>query len=403
MNGNSDAIEVREQPLRSVLELAAEWRDLEARARPNFFLSWYWIGAWLNSLPLSARPQRVLRATQGGRVVGLALLAEQVLRWRWLPLARAVYVNEAGNPAFDSASIEHNGLLVDAGNADGIMRAMLEHLVGVAGCADRLRIGAMHGAPGDLPFARAGRLRQSCDELVCRTTNLAGMRAAGLDFPPSTSARRRLHLRRSLREYGKLGEVRLECAADVTTAVDWLQRLLLLHVRRRTSLGDVSNFNLPFVRRFHERLIRSSFDAGAIQMLRITAGAEEVGYLYCFVHHGRVSFQQSGFNYELLGGKFSPGMVSLLLALRYNAGLGHEVFDFLAGDGQYKQALATDHECLYGVTVERDGWVYRCLQLRRWWRRSRLPQLRARTVPAMVATTETLSEFAWQLQPACLL
>ena len=53
--------------------------------------------------------------------------------------------------------------------------------------------------------------------------------------------------------------------------------------------------------------------------------------------------------------KFSPGLVTLALTIEHNARLGHECFDFLAGDAQYKKPLATHSKPMRWVELHRDG------------------------------------------------
>src|SRR5207248_7382359 len=54
--------------------LEREWRALEVNSDAAFYLSWCWIGTWLECLPPGTVPQ-LMRIEIGDRLVGLGLLA----------------------------------------------------------------------------------------------------------------------------------------------------------------------------------------------------------------------------------------------------------------------------------------------------------------------------------------
>src|SRR5947208_17154137 len=105
-------IEFRQEPLPPLAVIEREWRELETVARPSFFTSWHWIGTLLAILPERSRPN-LLRGLVRGETVALALLGARLVRRRHgLIRSRSLYLNETGDPGFDSLTIEHNGLLV---------------------------------------------------------------------------------------------------------------------------------------------------------------------------------------------------------------------------------------------------------------------------------------------------
>src|SRR5579862_8273401 len=122
----ANPIEFRQEALPPFAVLESQWRSLEAAARPSFFTSWYWIGTLLAILPEAIRPS-LLRGSLRGETVALALLgARRVRRHHGLIRSRSLYLNETGDPTFDSLTIEHNGLLVAAAHE----RAALDALIG---------------------------------------------------------------------------------------------------------------------------------------------------------------------------------------------------------------------------------------------------------------------------------
>lgn len=348
-------------------ELAACWRELETRAQASFFLTWSWIGPWLSTLgDHAACGGRLLCARQQGKVVGLACVFDAPIRRRLLPLGRAAYINETGVAAFDALTIEHNGFLLDTANAAAVQQAMFDH---VSPAGSRWR--ELHMRSADRTVFEAsgvGRdgLRRSGEVHECRTVDLSKIRERGGDFVGLLSAGRRAHVRRCLRAYGAIGPLQLAQAHDVPTALGFLERLFVLHNRRWTERAEVSDFDGAFCRTVHQRIVTEALPRGEVQILRVSAGAKELGYVYSFVRNGRVCFYQAGYDYRLLDRRFSPGLVTLVLAIEHNAVKGMEVFDFLAGDQAYKTSLATDSEFMTSWTVQRPSLVSSTERALRW-------------------------------------
>ena len=347
-------------------ELAACWRELETRAQASFFLTWSWIGVWLQSLGDHAHRARLLCARQEGQLVGLAIVFDAPIRRRLLPMGRAAYINETGVAAFDALTIEHNGLLLDTANASAAQKAMLGHMCEAGSSWREVNLRYADCDVSETTGGRADGLQRSGLVHECRTVKLGSVRERGGDFVGLLGAGRRAHVRRCMRAYAAIGPLQLTQARDVPTALEFLGRLLVLHSRRWTERGEISEFVSPFCRAFHQRIVTDALPRGEVQILRISAGEKELGYLYSFVHKGRVCFYQSGYDYKLLDRKYSPGLVTLVLAIEHNAALGMEVFDFLAGNQAYKTSLATDSEVMTSWTVRRRSLVSAAERALRW-------------------------------------
>jgi CelD/BcsL family acetyltransferase involved in cellulose biosynthesis len=119
-----------------------------------------------------------------------------------------------------------------------------------------------------------------------------------------------------------------------------LESLAELNQRRWSGQGSASAFASPRFLAFHRSLIRKCFSAGAIQLLRVSAGAQTVGVLYNFVYRGKVYFYQCGFHYTE-DRRLSPGRVTLAMAIQYSLDAGLEDFDFMAGESSHKKELST--------------------------------------------------------------
>ena len=310
--------------------LAADWRALEARAHPSFFQSWSWLG------PLAEerfdRPL-LLRAWRDGRLVGLALCNRH--RGRLL-------LSESGRAEPDSLFIEHNAPLLEPG--DPVLAARV--LASLAGARwGPLRLSGIDATTLAALAPTRHRLRATRPAPWIDLDERAGADAwlAGL------SANSRAQLRRSDRAFAATGPITATPAPDLPTARAWFARLVALHQGRRTARGQPGAFAKGFVQRFHQALITEAFPRGEIDLLRITAGPRELGFLYNFHHRGRVLCYQSGFDYTAAGGAEKPGLSSHHAAIRLAFARGDHIYDFLAGHERYKLSLATRTTDLFWV------------------------------------------------------
>ena len=349
-----DEIEVSSQAATQTPHLGAMWCDLQARADASIFISWTWIENWLACLPDRINVQ-VLRAEHRGVVVGLGLLVVAPLRRLRVPFGKAAHLHATGEAEFDNLAIEHNGLLLDRRLAGVTQAAMLRHL-----CDDRRDWRCVH-LPGLSPRQAIPpetippSIKLEVSTRSSAQVLLQPVRDRGGDYLGLLSAGRRAHIRRSMRACAEWGPLLLTQADDVVSAQAFFGRLLHLHRTRRARLSGVSAFDTPFAHQFHRRLIEQAVPRGEVQLVCVRAGEHEVGYLYSFVHRREVYFYQSGFDYSRVDHRFSPGLVTVALAIEHNARLGHRCFDFLAGDAQYKKTLATHEETMSWVQLERHG------------------------------------------------
>lgn len=121
------------RPAGPVSALEPFWRDLESRSDCSFFLSWDWIGCWLDEIDASPI---LVEGRAGDAVVVLGVFCPGAAR----PFAiRSVRLQETGQAEVDSLYIEYNGLLIDRRWAGIGERLCIEAL---------LAEGARRGPPG---------------------------------------------------------------------------------------------------------------------------------------------------------------------------------------------------------------------------------------------------------------
>lgn len=345
MNTAISNYEISFEPLASLAELETQWRDLEDRCpTTSFFNSWSWIGPWLEALP-SAFERRVLRAFSAGRLVGLGVLVRNTRKLGGVRFCTSWHLHAAGDPVFDGAMVEHNDFLIDADHGDALRAAMVEQWARHVGPGQELHLPGLVGE-GFAP-AVSGTLQRQDEARASYAIALQPVRDHKLDFTPLVSGHARRFIRRSMKEYQTvIGPLEVHVASSPDEALDYFDRMVALHQQRWASLGEDGSFKSDFRSNLHRTVIRRQFARGEIQMLRVRAGERDLGYLYSFIRGKRLYVYQSGFDYGVLDKHGRPGLVTHTLAVQYNAGLGFDVYDLMAGESQYKATISTVQETL---------------------------------------------------------
>ncbi|MDB5394173.1 MAG: family N-acetyltransferase [Rhodospirillales bacterium] len=323
------------RPVKNFAALASIWLDLERRAAGSFFQSWAWTGCMAEAR--FADPW-LLTAWRNGEIVGLALF-NRGPRER-LGLSRPLLLGESGKPGLDEVFIEHNGLLLDRSAGDELARSCWAALGsrGEGGFRSTKWIlsgvaqAALAALPGDRRMRVAARRPAPYLDLA--------VLAADVPAIDQLSANTRQQIRRSLRAWEEIGPLRLEIAATHGAADAFLDALKDLHQRYWVSRGKPGAFAEPFFGHFHHGLIRRPSDAQSVDLIRVSAGEQTVGYLYNLVHDGWVAAYQSGFDFRPNADRLRPGLVCHLMAIEHYRRAGAHRYDFLGGEARYKRSFA---------------------------------------------------------------
>ncbi len=315
--------------------LGTTWRGIESAAGASPFQRWSWVGcraAERYSQPL------LVQAHRGGELVGLALFNR--CRGR-------LWLHESGDPALDSIYVEHNGPLALPGpHRTAVLAGLLRCALG-----DPLgRLGGimLSGVDGDV--LQAARNAGAATSNRTRAAPIVDLGAipAGTDYPAVLSRNTRQQLRRSGRAYG---DVRLDRAATPAQALEYLDALAVLHTATWQARGKPGAFARPEFLAFHRGLAAHGTPAGEVDLLRITAGAQVVGYLYNLRACGRVCSYQGGFDYAGAPPHGKPGLLCHHLAIEAARARGDTAYDFLAGDGRYKDSLSNAQGTLHWLRL----------------------------------------------------
>jgi CelD/BcsL family acetyltransferase involved in cellulose biosynthesis len=352
----------RREPLPALSVLEREWRVLETAGHPSFFTSWRWIGTLLVALPPAARPQ-LLRGAAEGKTVALALLGKSETRRRYgLVRSRGFHINEAGDPRFDSLTIEHNGILATAAYEPVIWGELLAWFADHRDEADALHVS---GSLLSFPPEALHRYGLACSQTAVPSysVELARMAETSHGLHPELSANARQQLRRALRHFETVGPLSLREAASVAEALAFFTAMKTLHCASWERRAKSHSFSEPFFEPFHRLLIERNFAEGGIQLLKACAGDRVIGYLYNFRLGNRIYTYQSGF--DDADRRERPGFVTHALAIQHAFRSGAQVYDFMAGRNRLKECFATRCEPMIWQVVQQPRWAFRLEDLAR--------------------------------------
>jgi CelD/BcsL family acetyltransferase involved in cellulose biosynthesis len=349
-------------------QLGQLWRALQSRADHTFFTSWAWMGNWLAQLPANMEVH-LLRADLGEHNVGLGLLVKGRSRvLRFLPMT-CWRLHNTGDALIDDLVIEYNDFLVDRAYAGRVRKAMLAHLFQVQRI-QRLEISRADPAVRDALEGLPASVTAQQSHMDCHIVDLEAVRAASATgYLGLLSSNTRSQIRRSLNAYAKLGPLAIDVANDVDQGLAFFDALKTLHAQTWLDRGEASSFaSCSIADSFHRQLIQVQLPGGQVQLLRVRAGDQTLGYLYNFVYGGQVLYYQSGFHYGLLDKLDKPGMVCHALAVQHHADQGLREYNLTAGSYRYKASLATHSETLTTCNLYRQ---FSLSSLEQWLRRLR--------------------------------
>lgn len=323
------------------------WVHLQSQSASGFFTSWGWIEVWLASLPTNQRVELVVLSRQD-TLVGCFFLGLDSSTRHGLFYRTRASLNETGDEEMDELTIEYNAVLGHISKSD-----WLEYFesAAVADIEEYRFSNITDALCNEIPTGERFSTK-SCVRKPSFYVDLAAIRTSEQSYLQSLSRNKRSQIRQSLNYYDKSGGITIRQAETVDEAITFLSALIELHQQRWASLGKPGAFASDYFEHFHRKLIETRFSTGEIQMLSFATSDKCIGYLYNFVYAGVVYYYQSGFSYES-SSSARPGIVCHYLAVTKNLNEGRQLYNFLAGDSQYKRSLSTHEDTLYTLEIVR--------------------------------------------------
>lgn len=307
-----------------------------------------------------------------GRLIGSAPLAVQAAAGR-PPLRRLVMAGQS------PTSGEHLDLVAEAGSECEVAEALADQLTGPYGrCWDVMTIQrVLTDARGIRRLAEALEARGCEVELVATGTSpFTVLPLEAADLLTGKSKNFRDQVKQSRNRVARLGEVRLvEPGDDECSHEEAFDRLVELH---RVRWADRSSFDTPDKIRFHREVSRRLSSEDRLYLALLLVDGQPVAARYDFVHEGKLWCIQGG--WDPVHASARPGLFMTEAAMRWAISRRLREYDFLAGEGDYKQRWSTGSRDLMTVVAINPSTVRgRALP---WLRRGRAAGAYVRTVAA---------------------
>jgi CelD/BcsL family acetyltransferase involved in cellulose biosynthesis len=330
-----------------------QWVSFEKKTNPSFFQTWAWLGSWWKHSGKVFNPM-FFTVTRNGTVVALAIFTPVLIRRHYLITSRQYHLNESCGGEYDF-TIEHNGILTTEPDEKEIARAIIKELLLnkdideiVFSGLKRKSFDAYHMAGKEL-----GLLPLVTQASKYLYVNLDKLRNENIDYISTLSRNTRSKIRRSINAYeSSFGRLNIQEASNLEQALLFLRQLKMLHQKHWESKGKPGSFKNQHWEAFILDMIRSQFSKNNIQLLKVSAGNIDIGFMLNLVHKGYINMLQSGFKYHS-DSKMKPGYVAHYLAIKYNIKKGNHIYDFLSGESQYKDSLSSDFGYLYWLTLQK--------------------------------------------------
>ena len=337
------------QPASAYAGLKADWQDLEHRAEPTVFLSWQWLGHWLATYKPAAR---VLKVTEGERIIGLGLLVETSERRHGVLKSQCLRLHQTGQRLQDQIWIEYNGFLSEKGEEDLVAAASLKYICEELPEWDEFIVGAIDSADADRYAQLTGLHKHIRWEAPCFGVDLDALRRGGVHYLDTLSRNTRYQINRCERRYQKRGQVQLQRPDSVQGALELFDRIGPRHLQRWGTGADQSGFANPEFVHFHRELIRTQWAEGGVDLVSLMAGNQEIASYYNLLHKGVVYFYLGGMETEA-DNRLKPGLLGHALCIEDYRHHGFHYYDFMGGDERYKANLGQLHRQLTQISLQR--------------------------------------------------
>lgn len=350
MTENIEQYQLSVIPFSEYSSLSSDWQLLEQKSDASFFLSWSWIGTWLECYSPKVD---VLLVKLGDELVGLSLMSKSVFsHWKRFSSQR-LHFHQTGSPELDQIWTEYNGVLCSAEHEHNVNALVMPFLIEYYPNWDELHLGAVTKKTAEALNAMSALSRIDLWHSFSYGVDLNKLKQDGVGFLESLSKNSRYQIRRSLKLYESQGGIQLKFASNLAEAQSFFQEVAPLHMERWGKEKGESGFSNPKFVSFHYSLIQRAFPLKQIDIIKVLNGERVLGFLYNFLYRGRVYFYLSGLISEL-DAKLKPGLCAHTLSIQHYMEKDFVLYDFMGGEDRYKSNLGSVHEELFLISLQKD-------------------------------------------------
>jgi len=325
--------------------LKDQWLTLEQVANNSIFTSWPWVSLWLEEINIDCL---VTTISCNNEIVGLGFLTQHISTKNSIKF-KQLWLNRTGDTKRDQIWCEFNDILCIAGREQEI-RATLLHHFNRTNLADELIIGVSNIEILNTPVSPR-IMKHITWKANSYSTDLKPDFADINNFLSTLSRNTEKQIKRSIKLYQQNYSISFKRANTTEMALKYFSYLAELHKQRWTD--NQSGFANPLFFSFHQKLIKQYYSQGIIDLIKVSAGGNVIGYLYNFTYKNDVYFYLSGFKF-LNDNRFKPGLVCHSLAIAHYSELNYKKYDFMGGESRYKQSLSNNKSEMVIVSFRRN-------------------------------------------------
>ena len=310
-----------------------EWKKLEACAKNSIFTSWHWIISWLELIDYKTQ---LIQVTFNNKIVGLAFLSEHA-QTKYGFTTKQLWLNRTGDVSLDQIWNEYNDILCQEGMEYSIRAAVLAYFENSLTQFDECIIGVSNNI-SQTPISN--QLTQYTSwKTKSYSTNLTPELSNWGSYLQTLSKNSRYQINRTAKLLGGIENVSLSRAQTPDEALNFFQAVGEYHKIRWANQN--SGFKNQYFVNFHQQFIKKHFNSGVIDIVRFKFGDKTFCYLYNLIYKDTVYFYLSGIEYTQ-DNRIKPGLLAHSLAISYYAGLQYKKYDFMGGEGRYKDSLSNN-------------------------------------------------------------
>lgn len=356
-----DKITVSTQPLADCSDLRVAWLGLEELSSSSVFLSWQWIGRWIETYKPNGT---LIKFILNDELVGLGIICKNKEIRRSLISSKTIRLHQTGDPLQDQIWIEYNSPLAKNGLEDRVLGAFAQYLSETNVDWDEFKLSAVETGLAD-------KLEQLLGSRSIRdwSTNSYGVdlreiRQAKARYLDGLSKNTRYQINRSIKKYRKNGELELARPETVSDAKTAFLEMAPVHIKKWGGGAGQSGFANPQFVKFHINMIEECWESKGVDIVLIKCGGEVLGAFYNLIYKGIVYFYLSAI--DAAGDKhLKPGLVGHALCIEDYKEKGFDYYDFMGGDDRYKLSLGKQKLNLTQVTYQKPRFKFTIERLAR--------------------------------------
>jgi hypothetical protein len=325
-------------------QLKKDWLSIEQYQELPFFLTWEWIECWL----MSYKPRLILvKALTNDSLVAIGLFTLSTEHRHKFIDSRQLRLNQIGDRLQDQIWMEYNDFIADPDHQIKAVNTCLKAMFSLTNWDEIILSMMSQPRAEEILKSIPGAYRTLINPSF--RVNLDSLKQQKTPYLRSLSANTRHQIKRSVRLYEKqYGKISMQHASDMDQAIDLFHEAGIFHIHR----WDDSGYNNPLFMRFHENLIRSTFDKGLVKLIKIKAGGTSIAILYFHIVNKNVYFYLHGLHYDD-NSKLKPGLVAHSLTTQYFLDQNMCIYDYMGGYSQYKVQLGQRSNDLVSVVIQR--------------------------------------------------